>query len=56
MILAARFQAGGRGVAGWNYRSVGDGHPKVPASLSHKETDHALKIEQMIFAHEKKAA
>ena len=30
-------QLGERGATGWNYRSQGDGQPKLPAGLTHKD-------------------
>lgn len=35
------FQRGERGAAGWNYRSLGHGQPKLPAGLTHKDVTTA---------------
>lgn len=35
------FQWGERGTAGWNYRSLGHGQPKLPAGLTHKDVTTA---------------
>ena len=35
------FQGGERGAAGWNYRSLGHGQPKLPAGLTHKDVTTA---------------